>query len=234
VTCGSYLGLALALSVVPACGRIGFATQADALVGDAEPPIDGAPQSQLLRVSAAGDNGTIYTSSIAPGCSFGHFHAGASLGTPVWAYLRFELAQALPAVVTIERVSLVVRGFDAQHDPARHYLVIAAEDSADAPTTSSFDDRPHVPTGRLLLEPSVRWPESGGLSWTLGADNQAPDLAPILQALVARHGGLASGAHIQLWSSMVEPNAYTDVGFGGYCDETSDQGARLDISWLVP
>ena len=148
---------------------------------------------------------------------------------PTRAYFRFQVSTALPADASIDEATLTLHGLDApvahaDWDAATHALRVRAEDAADAPAVKSA-------TVPALLPSSLRWPSQGGLAWQVGAGNSV-DVAPLLQALVQKHGGLSDGAHVQLWLSGDFANVAAEVA-------TPDVGrpgavpARLDISWCI-
>lgn len=117
-----------------------------------------------------------------------------------YAYLRFTLPEALPAGSSVAEAVLVLHGHDAYSWDGTHALRVWAQHSDDAPAVS---DVSHYPgTSIELIETSVRWPEELGLAWQYPGANESSDLAALVQALVDEYGGLAAGAHVQLWVGM--------------------------------
>lgn len=149
---------------------------------------------------------------------------------PQWGYHRFALANAIPATATLVDVVLELQGFITyEWDSTAQALEVFAELSADAQGITSGTDAPYVPGGRPVTTASVRWPGSGGLSWTLGSYNSSPNLAAVLQEVVNAQGGLAQGSHVQLWirgaqTAQGECACYA-YGTSGY------KPARLTIVW---
>ncbi len=128
---------------------------------------------------------------------------GGSSDGPTRGAFRFTLNTELPPGATIASASLELWGVTttANWYPAILALEIAIEASPDAARLTSSAEVPQGgdPQARLLAPARVRWPAGGGLSWRLGAYNTSPDLAPLLQGLVDRYAGLASGAAVMLW-----------------------------------
>jgi hypothetical protein len=158
----------------------------------------------------------------------GHFISG---GVAVWGYLRFELAAAIPAGSVVDHAHVHVFG-RATHkwNSAIHALRISLEDSADAAQVTSELDAPDVPSGRAEVPSIVRWPPSGGLTWPTGVTHVSPDLGSLFQQLIDARGGLAKGAHVQLWLRHIETDLDAEVGM----DDFSRQGgtpARLTLQF---
>lgn len=121
-------------------------------------------------------------------------------GQRYYAYLRFELPEALPAGTTIASATLELYGHAIYMWNDSHALRVWAQHSDDAPQITGLSDYPG--TGNVELgDLSVRWADSddSGLAWMIPGPNASPDLAAIVQELVDANVGLAAGAHIQLW-----------------------------------
>jgi hypothetical protein len=194
----SWLLLAFALA---GCGRLGYET------------LDAGIEQRTFVASDLDDGeldstGFFGTGGYAPQGERNGWHYLGGYGTeesPVGngltvAFYRFELPEPIPAGATIEEATLRLWGTDTWvWDASRMAEQIVVEDSADAQVITSLADAPLQPAGRPLVPGEVRWPESGGLAWTLGGWNETQNLATLVQALVDRHGGLAAGAHVQLF-----------------------------------
>ena len=87
---------------------------------------------------------------------------------------------------------------------------------------------------RQITDAEVPWPESGGLAWSSGVREQSPGLAPLIQELVDRHGGLAAGAHVQLW---IRGDGYTADATAGMRDSSHPGDGpppELVLAWTAP
>lgn len=115
-----------------------------------------------------------------------------------FGYFRFALQAGLPAGATVERAQLRVYATDQFWWDASDFLWIALEDSADAAVISAIADAPLRAGGRPLTA-TVRWPEAGALDWTFDTWHETSDFGTLLQELVDRYGGLATGAHVQVF-----------------------------------
>lgn len=156
----------------------------------------------------------------------GHWFSG-----PCWGFYRFQLQLAIPAMATITEATLSLYGLaaptaSAAWNPGVHALLVLGEDSADAPTVA----RAEIPA---MIQPSVRWPMSGGLAWTTDGDNTV-DVGSLIRWLVQAKGGLAAAAHVQLWlrgdftvvfAELATPDSGADSGVPGAVP------ARLAIRW---
>ena len=120
---------------------------------------------------------------------------------------------------------------DTGWNPASHALEIYAEKSADPPVVTQAADGPFTPLGRPVTTAWGRWPASGGLAWSPSQYHTSPDFAPVLQELVNAQGGLAAGAHIQLWirgAQLPATHAFVTAIAYGY---PGFKPARLTLSW---
>lgn len=146
-------------------------------------------------------------------------------GAPTWAFVRYALPASLPsgAHVLDARLHLTGTGV-AGLVPVEDALALVGEDSPDAPMLVSSTAVP----GRGLpgTMAVVRWAAIG--NWAIG-ENVSPDLSPILQELVDRHGGLASGAHVVLW---LDGAGYTLDGEVAFQDSAPGiSGPTLVVTW---
>jgi hypothetical protein len=130
-----------------------------------------------------------------------------------WGWFRFALPQALSAQAKITSVTLSLWGVD-DDSAAGSALEIYLENSSDAAVVTGLGDAPFLPGGRPVTS-VLRWPASGGLAWSLSQYNVTPNLAALLQGLVTSKGGLASGAHVQLWIRGAQ-TIDSDMGTGDY------------------
>jgi hypothetical protein len=149
------------------------------------------------------------------------------------AYFRFQLPEALPAGADVVDARLQLHaGPSVTYDwnSAIYAVGVRIEDTDDAPVVGSRATFPvqlgnPVPgEGVDILDEMVRWPDAGGLTWD-PAVNESPDLAGLVEALLAARGGLAAGAHIQLWLAIAEP-----TGVGGevtYVDYAAGPAAAV-------
>lgn len=116
-----------------------------------------------------------------------------------YGYMRFRLPAALPAGSIVDGVVLEISGHDEYQWQGAYALRVWVQDTADAPAVGGTFDYPQDGSSVVLSTDSVRWPESGGLVWQQPGPNATPDLAPLVQALVDAHDGLAAGAYVQFW-----------------------------------
>jgi hypothetical protein len=210
----------------------------DTLQPDAPKP-DAACKQMVLLLSAAANDGQVEGDQ--------YFHAngetnydiwmGAWGSMYIWGFYRFALSEALPQGATVAKATLELWGHKdftyalTKWNPALHALEIYAESSANPPIVTKAADGPFTPLGRALTAAKVRWPASGGLTWSGGQYNTTPDFASVLQEVITLKSGLAKGAHVQIWirgaqlkTSHVTANAY---GMSGYVP------GRLTIDWCI-
>jgi hypothetical protein len=149
-------------------------------------------------------------------------------GYRYYAFVRFELPVAIAADAVIEDATLVLYGHDAYDWQATDALRVWVQHSDDAPQVGGIQ---HYPGSSIALaEASVRWPEELGLAWVHPGPNETPNLAPVLQQLVDEYGGLAEGAHVQLWIGL---DALDDINEEvGWLDSIAgrDTAPRLTIA----
>jgi hypothetical protein len=192
---------------------------------------DQSCKSIVLLVGATADDGVIYDALYPDGDPDDNLlWAGWMSGTMLWSYLRFSLPLAIPATATITVATLSLWGGASDNWAATSAVEIWTENSANAAAVTAVTDTPFLPGGRPMTS-SVRWPTTGGLIWSLGQYNTSPSLAGVLQALVVSKGGLASGAHLQLWlraAQTVEGSVvFPDYSKAGY----SSNPSKLAISF---
>lgn len=120
-------------------------------------------------------------------------------GAQYYAYMRFRLPAAVPAGSIIDSAVLEIAGHDEYAWAGAYALRVWVQDTPDAPAVGGVTDYPQDGGSVVLSADSVRWPEVGGLPWQQPGPNATPDLAPLLQALVDTHGGLAADAYVQFW-----------------------------------
>ena len=175
-----------------------------------------------IPLASTADDGQIYVNGgrytwLPWGEDSGGFIGEYPQGSAYAGYFRFAIPSALPDGATILEARLTLTGTTV-HDwnLSEHALEIAVQDAADAPEVDLGAMYPYDqnPDSVALLASRVRWPESGGLTWTLGMSNESPDLAPLIQELVDANGGLAAGAHVQFWITKAAPlQMPSEVGF---------------------
>jgi hypothetical protein len=143
--------------------------------------------------------------------------------TSVYIYgsFRFQLPSAIPTGSTIGAgTKIEIYGTSTWSWGASYYAEIYAQQSSNAGQQSGTA----VPT---LTSTSVRWPASGGLTWSTSAWNER-DITAIIQELIDDYGGLESSAYITI---LVRGNSsFTDgeIGFEDY-SHASTHHARLTI-----
>lgn len=192
----------------------------------------GVPDVQSLSITTNNDDGEIWTDG--PLFEYdGEFgttdYAGVYQNTPVFTFLRFQLTKAIPAGATITSSSLSVRGVDVFGWHAfAFYIQVKANDSADAAQVVSINDAPGGSSG-FAFTSSVNWPTAGYLVWDGAGMNTTPDLKSIIQFLVNKYGGLAAGAHIQLWLYSDQAGIDHEGGIADY--GTPDFNTSLEINW---
>lgn len=156
-------------------------------------------------------------------------------GSGYYGYFRFALPEALPAGTAVTSVRFEVTGFGTfQWSSDLDALEIRAELSPDAPQVDGLDDYPDLGMVTPLTQAAVRWPEAGGLVWAPDGTNAAPDLSAPIQEVIDASGGLAAGAHLQLWIRAAELGQ--DNREVGWRDASAGRGefARLTLDAVVP
>lgn len=147
-----------------------------------------------ISIAANGDDGNVFDGTYSPNGDDGSSDWIGADGTKrQWGYFRFALPSAIPSGATIEAgTKIELYGTDSYAwDSGSEYLQVYTQQSADSAQVSSGSE-PTVTTA------VVRWPASGGLSWSTSQYNEI-DITAVIQELVDDYGGLASGAHIQIW-----------------------------------
>jgi hypothetical protein len=189
------------------------------------------PREQNLTLSAAEDDGELYMSSFHPdgeGTPMG-LNAGAGIGAFVWVFLRFRLADAIPANARIDDVRLSLWGVSTfRWTPSADALSVLAELTPDAAVVAGGLGDPLRPARRTLTLSAVRWPDSGGLPWMIDATNDSTDLSPLVRELVSSNGGLGAGRHVQFWLRRTDTTHEAQVVISTFV--TPDfHAARLSI-----
>lgn len=187
-----------AVCVEPTDERDAGATDSGAV--DAGPG-DAGPGEIVIAIATDADDGQIAGPLLFPTGEGFQDYAGAYTAGPQRVYLRFALPVALTAASAIAEAHLELWGTEL-YDSGGVCLPtwrngIVGEDVADAAVVTSADQWPGGPTGASPTTATVAWPFVG--SWAIQAMNRSPDIAPILREVVDHHGGLAPGAHVQLW-----------------------------------
>lgn len=201
------------------------------------PPPDLPPpdmsKTMVLVLASAVDDGEICReygpNPWLPNGEGGELYMGHGNTDPTWGFHRFALSQAIPQGAVISQATLELYGVTTWNWSPGEALEIRAEQAADAQVVTSEADEPFQPKGRTVTLATVRWPASGGLAWTINGYNSSTNLASVLQDVVNTQGGLAQGAHVQLWVRGAQTSvgevaspAYGTPGF---------KPARLTISW---
>lgn len=146
---------------------------------------------------------------------------GAHNNEPVWGAFRFRIPTAIPVGATITSASLSIYGESNFYwGNGSDYLLIIANDSANAPQVSGSADAPGAASGYYFTAApgltsgganvKVRWPSAGSLTWDESGvtPNISSDISALIQYLANKHGGLSAGSYVQLW-------IYTDINKPG-------------------
>lgn len=155
-------------------------------------------------------------------------------GARYFGYFRFELPLELAADAIIDDATLSLYGRDPWMWSGDYQMGVWVQDSEDAPVVEMPEALPEIgPADRSdaieLRQDAVPWPERGGLAWAVDEWNDTPDLGGLLTALVATHGGLAAGSHLQLWIAVYEPgDVVAEIGFVEYAADP-ELAARLEF-----
>jgi len=151
-----------------------------------------------IAISTNNDDGELYTvdggGTLYSGEGNEIWMGDWGAGYPTYGFFRSTLPAAIPSGATINS-GTILRIYGASGpswDSGSDCLEVMGEQSPDAPQASGTAP----PT---LTATVIRWPASGGLTWLIGGSYNEVDIAPIIQELVDDYGGLASGAHIQIW-----------------------------------
>ena len=149
--------------------------------------------------------------------SVGDMYTGSWSSNYVYGINRFTLTQAIPAGATITNASMQVYGIgdSGWNSAGGGYLHIMVSDYADAPQVTTFQDGPGGTNNRAFSS-TVRWPFAGNMFWTTSGLNTTVDLSVLIQFLVNKYGGLANGAHIQVWTYSDEPAVNKEVNYAGF------------------
>lgn len=172
-------------------------------------------------------------------------YIGAHNNDPVWGSFRFRIPTAIPVGATITSASLSMYGQGIFYwDNGSDYLLIIANDSANAPQVSGAADAPGAASGYYFTAApgltsgganvKVRWPATGSLTWDDNGvtPNISSDISTLIQYLANKHGGISAGSYVQLW-------IYTDISKPGGPEVTAvDYGhatipaPMLVINWI--
>jgi hypothetical protein len=161
------------------------------------------------------------------------------VGARYFGYFRFALPIEIPADATIENAVLSLYGEPPYNWRNGDYQMgVWVQDTADAIAVQMPAAMPVIGGAGddeiALRSEVVAWPEDGPLPWTVGDWNETPDLGPLLTAHVAARGGLASGAHVQIWIAMYEPvGASAEISFVDYAGDPR-LAARLELDVAQP
>jgi hypothetical protein len=252
---GGVAGLALAALAAGACGRLGYdplahgdgdggtgdvdadplAPDADPLAPDADPLApDAASGEFVISVSIAADvdDGMIRDGVHSmSGDVDHHIHLGQSSGASSWGYFRFTMLADIPAAAVLDEVRLrLPAAIATAWDESAHGLRVFVEDSADAAPITDAREAPDGTTPGFVRYPvptAIDW-GAGGLAWPTGETVTSPDLSVALDELLQNHGGLAAGAHLQLW---VRGDGSTADGAVATRDLSGGAGATLTVRW---
>ena len=197
---------------------------------DLPPPDLPPPQTQVLLLADKVDDGEVDANGWMPDGESGFICMGYWGSGSTWGYHRFALTQAIPAGAQVKAAVLELFGHDTQQwDTATEALEIRAEKTADALEVTSSTKQPFIPGGPPVTVTAARWPASGGLAWTVGGYNSSSDLSSVLQEVVNAQGGLAQGAHVQLWvrGAQITDGEVTSYAYG----TPGFKPARLTITW---
>jgi len=147
----------------------------------------------------------------------GDMFTGSWGSESVYGINRFTLNQAIPAGATITSATLKMYGIgdSSWNSVGGGYLHIMVSDYADAPQVTTFQDGPGGTSGHVFSS-TVRWPFAGNLFWNTSGLNTSVDLAILIQFLVNKYGGLANGAHIQVWTYSDEAGVDKEVTYAGF------------------
>lgn len=156
---------------------------------------------------------------------FGNWHTNGS--RKMWVYLNFTLTKEIPAGSNVNSAYLTIGGDGRyQWDMNNYYANIYIQDSADAAIASEFNDTIGEANGNVSLA-SISWGQTNGLQWQ--GLNTTPNISSLIQSLVDKYDGLASGAKIQIWIStpsfgLASQLIYADYGHPNHFTE-------LNIDW---
>jgi hypothetical protein len=192
-----------------------------------------------IPLASDADDGQIYVNGgrymwLPSGEDTGAFLGEFPQGSAYAGYFRFAIPAAIPAGATILEARLAIFGTTVyQWDAGNHALEIALQDAPDAPAVEQGNRYPYDGNAEsvALLPARVRWPDVGGLSWTVGGVNESPDLAPLIQSLLDAHGGLEAGANLQFWITKPAPLlGESEVGFVEFSDNPTS-AASLSLTF---
>jgi hypothetical protein len=150
-----------------------------------------------------------------------------------WGYFRFVIGTTVPAGATILEARLRLWGRGTTSIPAGSRALLAFAELASNPAqVTTENDRPTGSSGRPLTQASVRWPETGGITWATDAWNESANLAPLLTEL-ALTTGLPAGTPVQLWLRGEIATA-GEVGSESFNNVPGGHHGTLEIDWTEP
>lgn len=192
-----------------------------------------------LVITDGADDGEIDTrySSFCANGEGGYDYIGAYSGGEVFGFFRFDLPISL-AGKTIDSAILSLRGFDTWNwNSTSEFIRIWVTASSDAARPTSAANTPSIATynpGNTTLYPStltsgIRWPASGGLTWSTSGYNASPDISSLIQHLIDS-SGLTDG-HITVWvGSPASEVSDSEVSCYDYGTDPT-KAAKLDITY---
>jgi len=198
---------------------------------DAGPTGDAGPATpHTLTLAADSDDGEISDTMLMPqGEIRMTVFTGYGAGMPTWSFLRFTLAEAIPRSATVSAAHLNLEGTGIWRScSTSDHLAITADESGDAPATTATTDVPGGATALAQTSPAIAWGPLG--DWPLGPTT-SPDLSPLLQGLVDRHGGLAAGAHVRLWLAALDFTHDCEVQWLDSSSPGQDDDPTLTATW---
>lgn len=133
---------------------------------------------------------------------------GAAGGRPVWGYYRFQLPQNLPANATIKKAMIRLYGRDNTSNLAGQYLIVTAQDSANAPQITSANQIPGGSSGATTVATGSTW-GAPTIEWKLDDWNESPNLKEVIVNLKNNQSGLTAGSYIQIYVTRANPYSST-------------------------
>jgi VCBS repeat-containing protein len=173
----------------------------------------------LMTVKTNNDDGYIFGTTSSPSLfqsgSNGINYQGSNSSAPRWGYYRFQLPEALPSGAVIKTARMRLYGRDENGTWTSHYLVVSAQNSANAGQITAANQYPNAPsTGVPLVTTSANWGAPSSINWLEDDWNETPNLNAVIQALKTNQNGLASGNYVQLWVTKNTPFSSTLIDKG--------------------
>lgn len=117
-----------------------------------------------------------------------------------FGYFRIQIPTDVPAGSTVSTATISVydngvNGWSSVNDALRIWV----EKSPSSPLPVDRTFYPGDSAGTVLSTTSVRWPNSGGLTWTTGGYNTSPSFAAALQEVLDTYGGFVAGDYFTVW-----------------------------------